>query len=320
MLRSFFHYRRLFWLLAWLPIAVQAQQASLTGSVVDAASGKVVPFAIVEIPTRHIGVQATEQGTFVLALPSEPLTPADSLQVTSLGYYAQPFAVPVASPCQLPLRASAVALPEAVVRPSSNEPVMLGATGTSPSLRFRSSGEAAQRGGHQIARFFPATSPAYLQSVGFYMNNSLVATLGPCNSKLLNSAPFRVRIYAADGQNGAPGTDLLTSTLLAAAPRKTGWFTVDLRARNIRLPETGFYVAMEWVYTDAQYLCEFQVTNSSTKAKSSLIWYGQTLEAATEKKSLNWLYDVGGGWHKYPVFRPGHGPENPMIQAAVLPD
>ncbi len=320
MLRSSFRYRLLLWLLAWLPIAAQAQQAALTGTVVDAASGQAVPFAIVEISTRHIGVQATEQGTFVLALPPETLAPTDSLRVTSLGYYARSFAVPAASPCRLPLRASPVALTEAVVRPSSNAPVVLGATGTNPSLRFRSSGASAQRGGYQIARFFPATSPASLQSVGFYMNNSLVATLGPCNSKLLNTAPFRVRIYAADGQGGAPGTDLLTSTLLAAAPGKTGWFTVDLRARNIPLPATGFYVAMEWVYTDAQYLCEFQVTNSSTKAKSSLIWYGQTLEATAEEKSLTWSYDVGRGWHQYPISRPGHGPENPMIQAAVLPD
>lgn len=262
-----------------------AQSAALTGTVTDAASDQAVPFAIVEIPTRHIGVQATEQGTFVLALPGA-LAPTDSLRVTSLGYYARQLALPTASPCQLPLRTTTVALPEAVGRPAPDAPVMLGATGTSPSLRFRSSGEAAQRGGHQIARFFPTTSPAYLQSVGFYINNSLVATLGPCNSKLLNSAPFRVRIYAADSKDGTPGTDLLTSTLLAAAPRKTGRFAVDLRARNIRLPETGFYVAMEWVYTDAQYLCEFQVTNSSTKAKSTLIWYGQTLEATTEEKPL----------------------------------
>lgn len=302
-----------------LSAPVWAQSYSLTGTVVDAGSGQPVPFAVIEILARHIGVQATEQGTFVLELPAT-LASVDSLQVTSLGYLSRQFAMPVASPCRLSLQASAVALPGAVVRPSPNAPVILGATGSDPSLRFRSSGEAAQRGGHQIARFFPRTSSGYLQSVGFYMNNSLVATMGPCSSKVLNSAPFRVRIYAADGKSGTPGTDLLISTLLTAAPRKTGWFTVDLRSRNIRLPETGFYVAMEWVYTDAQYLCEFQVTNSSTKTKSTLIWYGQTLEATTEEKPLAWSYDVGRGWHQYPILRPDHGPENPMIQALVLPD
>ena len=69
MSRSFFLYRQLLWLLALLPIAAQAQQVSLTGSVVDAASGQVMPFAIMEIPTWHTGVQTTEQGAFVLALP-----------------------------------------------------------------------------------------------------------------------------------------------------------------------------------------------------------------------------------------------------------
>ncbi|MDO7845195.1 carboxypeptidase-like regulatory domain-containing protein [Hymenobacter sp. M29] len=306
-------------LLALLPMAARAQQAPLTGVVTDATTAQPVPFAVVELLTQKAGVQADLQGRFSLELSAAPVA-TDSLTVSALGYSRRRVPVPGSGPVQLVLSAAPVALAEVQVRPAPSTPVLLGATGSSHSLRFSSSGEAARRGGHQIARFFPATAPGYFQSVGFYMDNGLVAALGPCDHKLRNTAPFRVRLYAADGPDGAPGTDLLNSTLLTAATRKTGWHTVDLRARNLRLPATGFYVAMEWVFTDAKYLCEYEVTNKADKTKKTYIWYGQFLEGTEEQEPLAWSYTAGRGWHRFPVMRPGHGPENPMIQALVLPD
>jgi hypothetical protein len=291
----------------------------LTGVVIDGATAQPLPFAVVELLSQKAGAQADLQGHFSLALTAAPAA-TDSLTVSALGYGRRRVPLPTDEPAQLVLTAVAVALAEVQVRPSSKPEVMLGASGTKHSLRFSSSGEAARRGGHQIARFFPPTAPGFFQSVGFYMDNGAVASLGPCDHKLRNTAPFRVRLYAADGPGGAPGTDLLTNTLLTAGPRKTGWHAVDLRARNIRLPATGFYVAMEWVYTDAKYLCEFEVENRATKAKSTYVWYGQFLEGTEEQEPMTWAYTVGRGWRRSPAFRPGHGPDNPMIQAVVLPD
>jgi hypothetical protein len=304
--------------LLW-PAALQAQASRVAGVVVDAATAQPVPFAVVELLSQNTGAQADLQGHFTLELTAAPAA-TDSLTVSALGYGRRRVPVPTGRPAQLALTALPVALAEVQVRPVPNAPVVLGATGTSPSLRFGSSGIYALKGGYQKARYFPPAAPGYFQSVAFYMNNSFVASVGPCDHKLLNTAPFRVRLYAADGPGSAPGTDLLTTTLLTAGPRKTGWHTVDLRARNIRLPVVGFYVAMEWVYTEAQYLCEYKATNSSTKAKSAYFRYGQFLEATEEKQPLTWFYAVGLGWRREAFLRPGHGPDNPMIQALVLPD
>ena len=193
----------------------RAQTSSLTGTVVDAVSGQAVPFAVVEILTRHVGVQATEQGTFVLALPGA-LASADSLRVTSLGYYSRPFAVPVASPCRLPLRASAVALPEAVVRPPG-PPTVLGPTANGDHFGFSGSVVSAiSSKGWQIARKFEPGSQGVIQAARFFIKP------GSHCEKTSLQAPFRVRVYAADGPNGSPGTDLLTTSVLTAASRK-GW-------------------------------------------------------------------------------------------------
>lgn len=226
-----------------------AQSSTLTGTVVDAASGQSIPFAVVEIPSRHVGVQATEQGTFVLVLPGA-LAPTDSLRATSLGYYSRQFAMPTASPCRLPLRASMVALPEAVVRPPG-PPTILGPDADGDKFGFGQNNlRAVSSQGWQVARRFETAPAGVVQAVRFY-----VARNFECG-KMSAKAPFRVRLYAADGPGGAPGTDLLNVSVLTAAPGK-GWHEVDLLRYQIQVPATGFYVAMEWLYTDEVYGCTY---------------------------------------------------------------
>lgn len=154
---------------AFLLLCAQAnaQSATLSGTVVDAASGQPIPFAVVEIPARHLGVQATEQGTFVLELPAA-LTPVDSLRATSLGYRARQFVVPAASPCRLALPTAAVALPEAVVRPPG-PPTVLGPTADGGKSGFSGSVVSAIGSkGWQVARKFEGGSRGIIQAVRFF--------------------------------------------------------------------------------------------------------------------------------------------------------
>ena len=66
------------------------------------------------------------------------------------------------------------------------------------------------------------------------------------------------------GLGGTPGTDLLTASVLAAAAKK-GWHEVDLTKFQLRTPEAGFYIAMEWLYTADRFGCEHLVTIQATK-------------------------------------------------------
>lgn len=269
-----------------------AQSYSLTGTVVDAASGQPVPFAIVEIPTQHIGVQATKQGTFVLEMPGA-LSPADSLRVTSLGYYARPLAVPAASPCRLPLLASAVALPEAVVRPPG-PPLVLGPSGDGDKTGFSQGNlRAVSSQGWQVARRFESAPTGVIQAVRFYVKPN-----AQCGKASANT-PFRVRLYAADGPVGAPGTDLLTTSVFAAASDK-GWHEVDLLSYQIQVPVAGFYVAMEWLYTNETYGCTYTFHNPTSKEKKTGYAYGQSLGGYLDlTPPVTWYLSVGYPWQQF---------------------
>lgn len=199
-----------------LPFALLAQTAVLTGVVVDAELGQPVPFAVVEMRAHHVGAQATAQGVFTLVLPAG-LAASDSLRVTALGFATQLRAVPKEATCRLALRPLAVALPEAVVRPSHATPVTLGPTADGNKFGFGGGAvlSAERSSGWQVARKFTDGPAGNIRSVKFYLKPN------PHCGKSSVKAPFRVRLYAADGPDGAPGTDLLTASVLTAAT-KTG--------------------------------------------------------------------------------------------------
>ena len=312
----------LLYLLLALPTALLAQQTTLTGTVVDAGSGQPIPFATVELPTRQVGVQATETGTFTLALPAN-LSATDSLRVASLGFMTRMMALPGggAAPVRLTLRALPVPLAEVVVRASTKPLVQLGPGEDAGRFGF-SGGNIRGVGstGWQVARQFMGGPAGYLKAVRFYVKSS-----ANCGKRTVQ-APFRVRLYAADGPGGAPGTDLLTTSLLTAAGKK-GWHEVDVAKYSLRAPAAGFFVAMEWLYTDDAFGCDWTYTDPNSKQKKTTYHYGQTLGGYFEDVSvMTWYLAAGFPWQRFQIRSnlEGHskvGPSrNAAIQAIIQPD
>lgn len=301
-----------------LPTLAYAQTLpTLTGTVQEAATKTAVPYAVVELPTRHLGVQADQEGRFSLPLPPD-LAPTDSLTVSALGYRRR--RVAVAAAARVTLEALPLALQEVVVRGTQAAPVVLG-----PREKAGRNGGFGQNGltadkrtGYQMARLFAQPPTGQLTAVRFYVKPGRAT----CARQLVQ-APFRVRVYAADGPAGAPGTDLLTQTVLAAAA-KPGWLTVDLTAFSLPTSASGFFVAMEWLYTDDRYFCQTTELNPTTKARTVATHYGQTLGGYWRPQDLGttWYLATGYPWQKMrPLALPGKPPQfdEPAIQAIIQP-
>ena len=86
-------------------------QTRLTGNVVD-EQRRPVPFASVALPDGSAGTATNEVGAFSLPVPALP----QRLVVLSIGYARTEVATPTAAPLTITLPASAVQLPEVVVR------------------------------------------------------------------------------------------------------------------------------------------------------------------------------------------------------------
>ena len=298
------------------PLALYAQAPPLTGTVVEAGTGKPIPFATIELPARHLGVQATEAGTFVLTLPAS-LNPTDSLRVASLGFAPRMLALPKTTPYQLELTALAVSLTEVMVRPSTTKPVRLGPEEDGDRFGFGNGKiQAMGSSGWQIAREFTDGPAGTIQAVLFYVRPNVT-----CGRQSVQ-APFRVRVYAADGPGRMPGTDLLITSVLTAATKK-GWHEVDLTKFQLRTPDAGFYVAMEWLYTSDTFGCEYTATMQATKEKRTNYSYGQTLGGyIDEALPATWYLTAGHVWQQIPRRElPGNRiNRNAAIQAVIQPD
>lgn len=289
-------------LLCGLPRLGWAQR-SLMGTVVESGSSAAIPFAVVELPIWHVGTQADANGAFTLDLPAG-LRPTDSLTISALGYRRSQVPVPASNPCVLPLVPAALLLQAVVVHATRAAPIRLG---PGDKQNYNQYGWASQgltpekSTGWQVARFFPAPPEGLITSVSFYIKKRRLAN---CSKKLLQ-APFRVRIYAADGPGGRPGTDLLQQSVLSAA-QKPGWHTVDLARFHLSTQAAGLYVAMEWLYTADTYLCQYQQETAGTSKTGTGTTYGQVLGGILGETGNTWFLTAGQPWRK-PTLRVSAG-------------
>ena len=314
--RQFFRWRALLALTLAAPLGLHAQAPLLTGTVVETGTGKPIPFATIELLARHLGVQATETGTFILNLPPSP-NPTDSLRVASLGFTPRVLALPTTTPYRLELTALAVPLTEVVVRPSTTKPMRLGPEEDGDRFGFGGGTilSAERSSGWQVARKFTDAPVGIILSVRFYLKPN------PNCGKSSVKTPFRIRIYAADGPNGAPGTDLLTASVLTAAT-KTGWHEVNLTTYQLLSQAGGFFVAMEWLYTTPEFGCDYTY-HTPDKEKKTGHSYGQYLGGYLSfNQPTSWYLSAGYPWQP---FRPishfaDKGNQSAAIQAIIQPN
>ncbi|WP_019948975.1 carboxypeptidase-like regulatory domain-containing protein [Hymenobacter aerophilus] len=265
-------------------------QRTLTGTVQD-PQGAAVPFAVLELPAQKLGVQADDEGRFSLPLPAG-LTPTDSLTVSALGYARRRVPVPAAATVALRLAALPVSLNEVVVRGTRAAPTVAGAQQVNEAFSYSQSALSKEKNtGWQIAYRIDSPPAGYLEAVKFFIKKR---GLGNCKEGY--QAPFRLRIYGLDSLNSLPGPDLLLTSVVSAAS-KPGWHTIDVRQFNIPVPAKGFYVAMEWIYTDDQFLCNYQTHVEGARKATTRTSYGQML-AGAHSSGHTYSHSAGRGWRK----------------------
>lgn len=98
-------------------------------------------------------------------------------------------------------------------------------------------------------RFTPPGYPTHLRTARFFVVGGGVY-----------DTAFRVRVFLADGYQGAPGTDVLIGDATGVATAPETWVDVDLSRFEVTIDSGEFYVAMQWLTppgmqgADAQFL------------------------------------------------------------------
>ncbi|MDU0370932.1 carboxypeptidase-like regulatory domain-containing protein [Hymenobacter endophyticus] len=283
--------------LVLLPALSFAQDAKMTGRIVDEKTKEPIPFASIGLKEEQTGALTNEYGFFQLAMPQK--NPQDSLIVNALGYFRKAVLIKPGIKVQdmiIEVPKRAIELANVTVKGGKVKNLALGSNSNTP-------GEGMIQGmpGSQYAFFVKNEKGKKLgnvRSVSFYIGENGFPR-----------EPFRVRLYKADGNYNSPNTDLLTENIVVSAPKGGEWYTVDLTQYNIEAPLEGFFVAMEWIVSGDNFY--------SVNFMDNYTPYGQILRPTFEfKEARTWNYTIGRGWSLITLANNGMR-YNAMIRAEV---
>ncbi|MBT9394088.1 carboxypeptidase-like regulatory domain-containing protein [Hymenobacter sp. NST-14] len=280
-----------------LPLLSIAQDAKMTGRIVDDKTKEPIPFASIGLKEEQTGALTNEYGFFQMAMPQK--NPQDSLIIMALGYFRKAVLVKPGIKVQdmiIEVPKRAIELKEVKIQGGKVKDLALGSKSNTP-------GEGMIQGmpGSQYAFFVKNDKGKNLgnvRSVSFYIGENGFPR-----------EPFRVRLYKADGNYNSPNTDLLTENIVVSAPKGGEWYTIDLTEYNIEAPKEGFFVAMEWIVSGDNFY--------TTNFMDNYTPYGQILRPTFEfKEARTWNYTMGRGWSLITLANNGMR-YNAMIRAEV---
>ena len=99
------------------------------------------------------------------------------------------------------------------------------------------------------------------------------------------------------GKMYPPCTDLLTENVFVSPGNSEGWSTIDFKDYDINVPVEGFYIALEFGFSD-----NFNYKLPLTKyMPSGTVLY----PSAVPEESSFWRYGPNTGWYQIPIVDSG---------------
>ncbi|MBL7809479.1 MAG: carboxypeptidase-like regulatory domain-containing protein [Saprospiraceae bacterium] len=215
-------------------------QKTISGRVIEEASGEALAYVSIGIPGTSIGTVAGEDGRFTLEIPEKNLNSGkDSLQFSLLGFTRKSVALSTwkEEVVDVVLKPSTLQLREVVVTPDNTKLRVLGKEKKKYRMvvNYALEGKINQNLGSEIGRRFKIEKASRLEKFQFYVaaNN-------------FDTVRFRINVYDLEGDE--PGASLLQEQIITTLTGKqTGWVTVDLQPYDLVATER-LAVGVEWIY------------------------------------------------------------------------
>ena len=272
---------------------------TISGMVFNKETTQPLQYVAVEIEGKNIGVLTDKTGLFLLDINKTVST--DSLSLRILGYELKKISIKdilLKNDNSIFLTPLTFTLPEVTVSVDKNMPkIMLGINSKRNSVFF-------MRVGNQLAVFCENKNQSIdgrISKVRFYLGRE-----GE------HQTPFRIHVYSVNLKDTTPGNELLNENLIVFSDKRK-WFEIDIEKYKINVPPEGFFVSMEWIYTDDSYFFMDEPARKKYRSKQ----YGQTLGAiqSSEFGNITYIKSLGGEWVKF--INPFLQKENKSINALI---
>lgn len=255
----------------------------INGRVVSDRNNAGIPFASISYNSHSKGICADSTGEFEI---EDTFSLNDSLTISCVGYFQKKFTLSEAFKLKsFTLQEKTINLPEILVKKREAITLLKGSQSNSSKEILLSS----IKDNYEVALYIPNNEKVegIIKNVGFYITK---------HGK--PKTPFRVRIYT---MNDKPTDDLLNTNTIITAKKGGKWLVLDVSQYNISIPENGFIVSMEYLFSNnKKYIHEFTIFDKKTNTKEKRISYGQQIGLTNEfSQSFGWSRSNGGAWKKF---------------------
>ncbi len=231
--------KRLLFFIVLINFVVDAQETTISGGVYDIDTGKPLPYASVILLDLKKGVSAGASGRFKFRIDS--MQGSTPVTFSCIGYVTKEIPLRLVNNSRILLKPKIEALNEVTVYAYRLKSQVL----LNPFRKKRTVGLGNFSGGS-----YPSSlALKYEKPIDFDQNCFIkeVKVLFFTGLQEANkSAKFRFRILSV-GDDGLPGEDILKENLIVQKKRRNS-ATINLDAYKLRVPEKGFFVAVEHLF------------------------------------------------------------------------
>ncbi len=280
---------------------------SISIRVKDSATQKPVPFATVillDASQKQVGGGFTDTSGFIRFNMSTEKTSVDQMIVSGIGFHAKK-GLKLQNKTEVFLSAKVNALADVLVKKKE----LVEEQWHNFKQKWNYSAQFCVNEKYcvnmQVALHIknPQNKIGFIKQVGFWFRQKHKD----------GDLPFRIRIYSVADSCQCPGEDLLLDNIIVEDHKKSGWFLIDVFKYRIRIPESGFFVAIEWLKPFVNIEDEAKRTNEET------IKYGPDIELLLNQPEKLAFIKVGAKpWYRFLDKNDNAFIRNPLFKAVLM--
>lgn len=254
--------------------------SQINGIVIDSVTKAKIPYVNIWVENENEGTTSNENGEFYI----EKVDNQKTLVFSSIGYETKHFDI-YNIPKTIELNPKIYELKEVVIRSKKekNEKI-IGEFSKSEIYQYFGCGKAPWI----VARFFPFAE--------IYNQTPYIKKIRVLTKSEVKDSRFNIRLYSVN-ESGEPENYIYDRNIIGIAGKGKRITEIDISNLNIRFPEKGFFIAIEWLIIEQnKYLYDYTMLDS--KEKLNGISFEPVIgTVARETNENSWIY-VKGKWGK----------------------
>ncbi|MBU2998052.1 carboxypeptidase-like regulatory domain-containing protein [Cellulophaga baltica] len=245
---------RFFLLFLFVVTQLTAQEVYFEGVVYDSKTNETVPFVNLSFLETLKGTSSDEEGHFFMDLPASYLD--KQLHLSSLGYNDTVVSArSVFKAKKFKMVPESFELNEVVVTETLGDMSVLNPISSSSLV----SGFSSSTTPWVLALYFPniGQQKKYVNKVTIFFQKN--------EGFKGDASKFRIRLYDVDPKTKHPTKDLLHKSVVLETETGKDYVSIDLSAFNIKMPQQGVYIGLEWLFVPFNWYKNTEKNNITNK-------------------------------------------------------